>query len=89
MAKAVKFTDEGKKTLQIIHIENQREIKKALKELSRDLSMGKALTGRLQGFYSLRIGKHRPIYSLDGEIIIVHVVGHRSDVYENFKYNAK
>ncbi len=82
MTRAVKFTEEGKKTLHSLHIENQREIKNAIKELAKDLSIGKPLTGRLEGFYSIRVGKHRAIYSLDEELIIVHVVGHRRDIYE-------
>ncbi len=82
MTRAVKFTEEGKKTLHSLHIDNQREVKNRLKELANDLSIGKALTGRLQGLYSLRVGKYRAIFSLDGELIIVHVVGHRRDIYK-------
>lgn len=75
------FTEEGKKTLQSMHIDNKRKIKRALKELAKDSRIGKALTGRLQGFYSFRVGKYRAIYSTEGEAIIVHVVGHRREVY--------
>ncbi len=81
MDQAVKFTDEGKRTLQSLHIGNQREIKNALKELAKDPRVGKALAGSLRGFYSLRVGKCRAIYSLEGDVIVVHVVGHRRDVY--------
>lgn len=82
MSRSVKFSDEGKRTLQTLHIENQREIKQALKDLAKDLKMGKALTGRLQGFHSLRVRKYRAIYSHEGEAIVIHVVGHRREVYE-------
>ena len=81
MERAIRFTDEGKRTLHSLHIETQRKIKASLKELSKNLNMGKALTGRLEGLYSLRAGKYRAIYSIDGEIIVIHVVGHRREVY--------
>lgn len=81
MERAVKFTEEGKRTLQGLHIYKQREVKNALKELAKDLSIGDALTGSLLGFYSLRVGKHRAICSLEGDVIVVHLVGHRREVY--------
>ena len=79
---SIKFTEEGEKTLHSLHIDNQREIKNALKELAEDPSLGKALAGRLLGFYSLRMGSYRAIYSIEKEVIIVHMVGHRSEVYQ-------
>jgi mRNA interferase RelE/StbE len=41
------------------------------------------LTGQWQGMYKLRVGDYRVIYTLDPdrEPLIVHAIGHRSDVY--------
>lgn len=42
------------------------------------------LTGQWQGMYKLRVGDYRAIYTLDSTrgLLIVHVVGHRGEVYK-------
>jgi mRNA interferase RelE/StbE len=42
-----------------------------------------ALTGRWRGFYRLRVGDYRALYTLDHgrRRIVVELVGHRSEVY--------
>jgi mRNA interferase RelE/StbE len=44
-----------------------------------------ALTGQWIGYYRWRIGDYRAIYELDteGKIVIVAVIGHRRDVYND------
>ena len=44
-----------------------------------------ALTGRWQGYYRLRVGDYRALYTLDHERqrVVVELVGHRRDVYRN------
>ena len=41
------------------------------------------LTGDLSGFYKLRVGDYRVVYEIlpDEQTIIIHKVGHRSEVY--------
>ena len=48
-----------------------------------DLIDLEALTGDLRGLYKLRVGDYRVLYEIlhDQETIIVHIIGHRSDVY--------
>ena len=82
---SIRFTEEGRRTLHKLHIENQNRIKTKLKELAKNPNLGKRLTGRLSGFYTTHIGKDRAIYSLDKDTIFVHHVGNRKDVYDNFK----
>ena len=82
---SIRFTEEGRETLHKLHIENQKRIKAGLKELSKNLKLGKELTGRLTGFSSIHIGKDRAIYSIEGNTIFVHYVGNRKDVYNKFK----
>ena len=82
---SVRFTEEGKRKLHELHIETQKKIKNSLKELSKDISFGKKLIGRLAGFSSLTVGKYRAIYTIEREIIMIHYVGHREDVYNNFE----
>jgi mRNA interferase RelE/StbE len=44
-----------------------------------------ALTGNLAGFYKLRVGDYRVVYEIvhSEEMIIVHLVGHRREIYRN------
>ena len=43
----------------------------------------RALTGRWDGFYRLRAGDYRALYTIDRENrrVVVHLVAHRSEVY--------
>ena len=85
MSYSIRFIEEGKEELHRLHIENQNKIKSALKNLVNNLNLGKALAGRLLGFHSLTVGNCRAIYTIDKEIILVHYVGYRKDVYSNFE----
>jgi mRNA interferase RelE/StbE len=82
MSLQIRFTEEGREKLHELHIENQKKIKTQLKNLSKNIQLGKPLLGRLIGFYSFRIGNYRAIYTLENERILVHYVGHRKDVYD-------
>ena len=39
------------------------------------------LSGDLPGTFKLRIGDWRVIYSLEEEIMVIHAVGHRREIY--------
>jgi mRNA interferase RelE/StbE len=47
-----------------------------------DLTPNK-LTGELRGFYKLRVGSYRVIYTTNQEehLLMVHLIGHRRDIY--------
>ncbi len=81
MSVRIRFSEQGKRTLQALHITTQRNIKAALKKLAIGEMEGKALTAQLIGFCTLTIGNYRAIYKSNHEEIIVHYVGHRSTVY--------
>ena len=40
------------------------------------------LHGSMKGFYKLRTGDYRAVYSVKQQRIIVHLVGHRRDIYK-------
>jgi mRNA interferase RelE/StbE len=42
------------------------------------------LAGELKGFYKLRVGTYRVIYTANEEerLLLVHLVGHRRDIYK-------
>lgn len=43
-----------------------------------------ALTGDLKGFFKLRVGDYRVIYSINQskKIITIHLIGHRREIYD-------
>lgn len=83
----IKFSEEGKRGLQSLHIDIQRNIKDTLKKLASGEIKGKELTAQLLGFYSLKVDNYRVIYRKLSEEIIVYHVGHRSNVYRSFGKN--
>jgi len=42
---------------------------------------GKPLKGALAGFRSLRVGRYRVVYSVEGASVLVRAVGHRREIY--------
>jgi len=62
----------------------QRIVNK-LKWLSQNLDnlMLEVLAGEFKGFYKLRIGSYRAIYTVNREerLLLVHLIGHRRDIY--------
>jgi len=49
--------------------------------------MGKPLIEELAGYYSLCFRRYRVIYRIDErkKMVEVHYVGHRRDIYEEFR----
>lgn len=39
------------------------------------------LTGNLQGFFKLRVGDWRVLYTLEEDSLVVHAVRHRREIY--------
>ncbi|MBU2562429.1 MAG: type II toxin-antitoxin system RelE/ParE family toxin [Nanoarchaeota archaeon] len=64
--------------------EDQRRIIKKLRDLEKNPKLGKPLTGRLAGLWSLRFGKYRALYQIRKEelLILVLRIGHRKNVYD-------
>jgi len=48
------------------------------------VTFSKALSGSLRNFRSMRVGSYRIIFSVEEEIITVHVIaiGNREDIYD-------
>lgn len=62
----------------------RRRILKAINKLKDNPYSGKPLSYDLKGLWSLRIGKYRIIYRIDGKkkIIWLISIGHRKEIYE-------
>ncbi len=39
------------------------------------------LSGELKGTFKLRIGDWRAVYTVEGDIIVIRFISHRSDIY--------
>jgi mRNA interferase RelE/StbE len=79
----IKFTPESARILSKFHLEN----KASLKTLRQDPNIGTDLQEELSGFKSYKLKKYRILYKIDEEhnCIRIYHIGHRSDVYEQFK----
>lgn len=55
-----------------------------MKLASNPVEFSKSLSGSLKNFRSMRVGSYRVIFSVEEEIITVHIIaiGHREDVYD-------
>lgn len=64
--------------------EDKKRIINKLRELEKNPELGKPLTGRLAGIWSLRVGKFRALYQIRREEVLILVldIGHRKNVYD-------
>ena len=83
----IRFTPEAAGSLSKFHPENKKLIKAAIKELRRDPHLGDDLQEELSGFKSYKLKRYRILYRVNEEknFIEIYYVGHRSDVYEQFR----
>ena len=83
----IKFTPESARILSKFHPENKNKIKTSLNELRKNPNTGSDLQEELSGFKSFKIKRYRILYKIDEEqnSINIYHIGHRSDVYEQFK----
>ncbi len=79
----VKLTPTAAKMFNQLHPDIRKQLKSMLKMLYDNPFMGKALQDELGELRSLRMKRYRAIYQVDdqNQIIIVHAIGHRRDIY--------
>ena len=82
----VEFTSEATgKFLSLDKVVSQRVLDK-LKWLSHNFDdlTPEVLTGELKGFYKLRVGSYRVIYTVnhDKSLLTVYLIGHRRNIYK-------
>jgi mRNA interferase RelE/StbE len=83
----IRFTPEASRLLSKFHPENKMLIKQTLNDLQQNPYLGNDLQEELYGFKSFKIKRYRIIYNIDEDINFVQIyyVGHRRDVYEEFR----
>ena len=81
------FTPEAAKLLSRLHPESKKLIQAGLTELRQNPYLGDDLQHELSGFKSYKIKRYRILYDINEEegVIQVYYVGHRRDVYEQFR----
>ena len=85
----IKFSDRAAKSLESLDKTTQIRILKFLMNRvvpsGNPRLFGKALTGKLSGYWSYRVGDYRLVADFQDEnlIILVLNVGHRREVYED------
>ncbi len=82
---SIEFTDEAISGLNQLSQNNQKRILRKLHWLADhfDELNPIALTGDLGGLFKLRVGDYRVLYTFSEatEILTVHRIGHRSEIY--------
>lgn len=80
------FTDQASRSLARMERSVAVRIVSKLEWLAENAGLMRhtPLTGQWSGYYRLRVGDYRVIYGLDTEnqLIVVEVVGHRREVYD-------
>lgn len=83
----IRFAPEAARFIAKVHPETRKMIRATLDQIRRNPAWGYDLQEDLSGFKSAKSKRHRIIYKLDelNNSIDVYVVGHRRDVYEQFR----
>ena len=83
----IRFSPEAARFIAKLHPENRKIIRQALDNIRRNPYSGHDLQEELSGFKSVRSKRYRIIYKVDelSNCIDVYLVGHRRDVYEQFR----
>lgn len=79
----LEFTSSALRFLKKLNDFERERISKKFEVLKRNPELGKPLTGKLSGHWSLRIGKYRAIYRIikNELIILILKLGKREKVY--------
>jgi len=84
----IKLTPESARLITKLHPETKKLIKAALHELRQNPFLGDDLQEELSGFKSYKSKRYRIIYNFDEDenVIQVYYIGHRRDVYDQFRF---
>jgi len=84
LAKKVEWTEASLDDLQKL---DKPIISRILKKISWfsenfDNVTPEALTGDLSGAFKLRIGDWRVVYTIEKDLVLIHAIGHRREIYK-------
>jgi len=83
----IRLTPEAARFIAKLHPESRKIVRQALDQIRRNPYSGHDLQEELSGFKSVRSKRYRIIYKVEerSSSIDIYVVGHRRDVYEQFR----
>jgi mRNA interferase RelE/StbE len=83
----MRYTPETSRLLSKLHPENKTLIRAALEDLRKNPYAGNDLQEELYGFKPFKLKRYRVLYNIDEEDNIIRIfhIGHRKDVYEQFR----
>lgn len=83
----IRFTPEAARFIAKLHPESRKTVRQALDQIRRNPYSGHDLQEELSGFKSVKSKRYRVIYKVEerSSSVDVYVVGHRRDVYEQFR----
>jgi mRNA interferase RelE/StbE len=83
----LRFTPEAAQCISRLHPEQKKIIREALDQLRYEPFAGDDLQEELAEFKSFKLKRFRIIYTVDPDhrLIQVYYVGHRKDVYDQFR----
>ena len=79
----VEWTEDALDDLEKLDRFIQKRVLKKVGWFSRNFNniVPETLSGELSGTYKIRVGDWRVIYTIEKDVIIIHAVGHRKDIY--------
>ena len=81
------YSQTSRNQIRSLHPQIKTIVKRKIREIDVDPFFGKALEKDLSGYHSIRAKRFRIIYRIieRENIIQIHYVGHRRDIYEIFR----
>lgn len=82
-ARTFKVPAEVRDLIRNLHPDLKRKVREALDDILDDPGCGKPLKRELEGYWSLKLGRHRIVYRPDREGIEIVALGPRRTIYEH------
>ena len=81
------YSETSKRQIKKLHPQVKPVVKSKIEELQENPFSGKWLEKELSGYLSIQAKRFRVIYKIidNDQIVEIHYVGHRRDIYELFK----
>ena len=81
------YSETSRKQIRKLHPQIKSDVKPKIEELKGNPFSGKCLEKELSGYLSKQAKRFRIIYKIrdSSQIVEIHYVGHRKDIYELFR----
>ena len=87
MAYQLLYSETSRMQIRKLHPRTKSAVKSKIEKLQENPYSGKWLERELSGYLSVRAKRFRVVYKVkdSDQIVEIHYVGHRKDIYELFK----